>query len=492
MNLLNLKGMAIFGLCTVSSLPMAYAETFLPWLEDPWKMEEKVAVYGHRLKPVSCPNMVVTDKKMNLNEVVTAALCHNPETRSSYLGLLGSAASYGGNFSGYLPTITATVAGSRATSFSGDSKSTTHSKTSSVSAGMTLYDFGQRELSIDAAEQSLIATGYTYESSLQGLIATALSNYYSLLTAQNAVEVAKESEKFAQESLDAAELRYKIGLVALADKLQAKGSYSQAQLAVQQAKNTLSQSQATLALLLGLSPDTPIEVAEIDDSALTKDPFSSEVKTLMEKAKHSRVDLAASRASLESAKIAHRALKRSNLATISAGVDMGFDDADVFNTATERSQSIGLSVSIPIFTGFSNTYAESSSKKSLEAQQIDLEKTERDVENDVWSAWNNYDTAQQSWEVSWDQLASSTELKDVALGRYKEGIGTILDVLSAQSQYSSALQSHLQNRLDLLTARIDLIRAVGMLNLETMNAEKSIDTKVDNPPPTELPWKTAP
>src|SRR5690606_16037271 len=96
-----------------------------------------------------------------------------------------------------------------------------------------------------------------------------------------------------------------------------------------------------------------------------------------------------------------------------------------------------------------------------------------------YNAWNNYQTAKQSWDVSWDQLASAKQLKEVTLGRYQEGLGSILDVLSAQNQYRSALQSQLQTRLSLLTARIDLVRAVGVLDLETMKP----GTQITKPAP---------
>ncbi len=346
---------------------------------------------------------------------------------------------------------------------------------------MTLYDFGQRELSIESAELSLIAAGYSYDSTLQGFIASALSAYYALLVAQNALEISKESERFAKASLDAANLRYEIGLVPLADQLQAKSSYNQSELATRQSENSLMTAQAALALLMGLPADTAMNVAEIDDSELIKDPFGEQAKSLMEMAKSKRVDLESSRLGLKSSEISYQKLKRGNLASISVSTTAGMDDIDIANTATARSNSIGVSVSIPIFSGFSQTYAETASRKSLEATRENLIKTELGVEQDVWNSWNNYQTAKQSWDISWDQLASARQLKDVTLGRYQEGLGTMLDVLNAQTQYSTALQSQLQTRLSLLTSRINLVRSVGVLDLDTMKPGVAVTKPADAP-----------
>jgi outer membrane protein TolC len=181
---------------------------------------------------------------------------------------------------------------------------------------------------------------------------------------------------------------------------------------------------------------------------------------------------------LKSSEISLKALKRANMATISATTNMGLSNESIhlFNRNGTRSQSVGVSVSIPIFTGFNLTYSEHAAEKSLEAQRNSLINTERNVEKDVWNSWHNYETAKTSWITTQDQIATATQLKEVALGRYREGLGSILDVLNAQLQYSNALQSQLQTRYNLLTTRVDLVRSVGVLDLESMNPESTLDT----------------
>lgn len=444
----------------------------LPWLnEDPLGAQKKLGAYGVKLRPDICPALPDIARELKLNEVVIAVLCHNPDTKAAYLSLAAEADSYASSYSSYLPTIDGSLGYSRGTTFGSHSKSTSTSKSAGISASLLLYDFGQREISVEIAEQALIAAGHTYDSTMQGMIATALRGYYGLLTAQNALGVAMESERYAAESYEAAKVRHKLGLVPLADELQAKGSLSSAELATQRADNALSQAQATVALLMGLSADTPIHVAELDNSRLGQDPFDGQLRELMDKAKEKRVDLQASRASLKSAEASLRSLKRSQMATISAGVSSTLDNDAFFTGDNTRSNSIGVSVSIPIFNGFSDTYARHAARVNMNAQREQLFRSELDVENDVFTAWQNYETAKQQWDVTADQMAAATELRDVALGRYKEGIGSILDVLNAQLQYSNALQSELQTRFSLLTSRVDLVRAVGVLNLDNMVPE---------------------
>ena len=474
------------AVCCMLSAGTAYAE-ILPWLDhavnDPFSMEKKAASQvAPNLRPDSCQ---IPDLKraLNLDDVVISALCNNPDTKSAYLNLVGQAASYVGGYSSYLPTASLSGSHGRDTSFGVHSKSTNINSSYGLSLGMTLYDFGQREFKLETAELAFIAAGHTYNSTLQGAISTALQGYYTLLNAQNALTVAKESEEFSKQSYDAAVLRHKIGQAPLADELQAKNAYSQALLASESAQNGLELQQAALAQIIGFSPSTPVQVADIDDKTLAMDPFSENLQALMEKAKEKRHDLQASRESLKSSEASFEALKRSNLATISATTNLGVsnDNIQIFNYNNSRNQSIGVNVSIPIFTGFSSTYNEHQSEKSLEAMRNALITTERNVETDVWNSWHNYETSKLTWKISEDQITSAQLLKDVALGRYKEGLGSILDVLSAEVAYNSALQSQLQTRYNLLTSRVNLVRAVGVLDLESMNPEAKLDTASATP-----------
>lgn len=241
--------LAMLGADTAGAVPF-------PWLAntlaDPFASENKAAdLVSPDLKPDRCGQPPATTRELTFNEIVIASLCNNPDTRAAYLNLVSQAASYVSNYSGYLPTATANYSLGRTTSFAENFKSTTVSRSYGLTLGMTLYDFGQREFRLEAAEFSLVASGDSYNSTLQGAIAAALQGYYTLLTAQNAVEVAKESERYAKASYNAAKLRHQIGQVPLADELQAKGAYSQALLGSEQADNALSLQQASLALLMG-------------------------------------------------------------------------------------------------------------------------------------------------------------------------------------------------------------------------------------------------
>jgi outer membrane protein len=83
---------------------------------------------------------------------------------------------------------------------------------------------------------------------------------------------------------------------------------------------------------------------------------------------------------------------------------------------------------------------------------------------DVWEAYQNLTTATQTIRTSADLLASAEQSERVALGRYKAGVGNILDVLNAQSALANARLQRIQAVLDWYVSRAALARAIGTLD----------------------------
>ena len=88
---------------------------------------------------------------------------------------------------------------------------------------------------------------------------------------------------------------------------------------------------------------------------------------------------------------------------------------------------------------------------------------------DVWTTYQSLITATQSIRTAGDLLTSALQSERVALGRYKAGVGTILDVLNAQSALAAARVQRIQAALDWAVSRAALARAVGTLDHRLLN-----------------------
>ena len=73
-------------------------------------------------------------------------------------------------------------------------------------------------------------------------------------------------------------------------------------------------------------------------------------------------------------------------------------------------------------------------------------------------------TANQSITAATTFVSSAEESARVALGRYKAGVGNILDTLNAQSALATARQQKIQADLNWNIARASLAQSIGILD----------------------------
>ena len=87
------------------------------------------------------------------------------------------------------------------------------------------------------------------------------------------------------------------------------------------------------------------------------------------------------------------------------------------------------------------------------------------VSNQVVTSYVNLHTASARVRTANVLLSSAQQSEDVARGRYKAGVGTILDLLTAQSALSSARAQQAQARWTWATALAQLAHDVGVLGV---------------------------
>jgi outer membrane protein TolC len=81
----------------------------------------------------------------------------------------------------------------------------------------------------------------------------------------------------------------------------------------------------------------------------------------------------------------------------------------------------------------------------------------------VWSSYFNLKTAAQRVKTSQNLLGSALQSYDVALGRYKEGVGGFLDLLAAQSTLENARAQRVEAMADWYISLANLARDTGTL-----------------------------
>jgi outer membrane protein TolC len=324
-----------------------------------------------------------------------------------------------------------------------------------------LYDFGNRDANLENARQLLQAASATQSGVVQSLLFSAIQAFYQVQAGIAALDAATESEHASEESFKAAEAKYKAGISTPADKLQAQTLLAQNTLTRITAEGILKNSYGTLANVMGLAANQPIRLTA-SSSIQPLQNIDQDINVLIEQARTRRPDLIASEAQLKAANASIEASRAATKPNVSVAVSNNLQDGS--NTSFGNNTALGVTVSIPIFSGYGPSYRIRSAEANadLRAAQRDLLRLQ--ISLDVWRAYQNLRTANESIKAATLLVSSAEESSRVALGRYKAGVGNILDTLNAQSALASAHQQKIQANLNWNIARATLAQSIGGLD----------------------------
>jgi outer membrane protein TolC len=117
-----------------------------------------------------------------------------------------------------------------------------------------------------------------------------------------------------------------------------------------------------------------------------------------------------------------------------------------------------------VFTGFSTQYDIRAAQEQYQSALARAEVTKQQVIQQVFTAYYTLRTSTDRVRTTRDLLASATQSEVVARERYKEGVGSIVDLLIAQSALASARAESANARWGWRSALAQLAHDVGILN----------------------------
>ncbi|WP_273829734.1 TolC family protein [Pseudomonas sp. SBT1-2] len=411
--------------------------------------------------------------ELGLEEAIERILCHDPQTRLAWANAKAQAAEVGIRQAAYLPRLDGRLDASRdysatnyqdASDMSGDG--TRRRRSASLELSWVLYDFGRRNAALRGAQQLLLAANASQDATLQNTFALAAQAYFDGLAAQRRLTASRQVVDLATQNLEAADAKYKAGAAALADRLQAQTALSQASLTQIRDEGALTNALGVIALRMGLPPDTPLHLySELD--VLPDTGFVKAIDEMLAIARRdhpamlgAKARLQAADASLEEA----RASGRPSLALIANMARSRADQSQAFGGNTrDQGRSIGLELRIPLFEGFAHNYLIRDAVARREASEAELADTEQRVSLEVWNNYQALSVETRSLARTRELVEQSRQSLEVVQGRYRSGVGSMVEMLNALTVYASAEDQHIMALSSWQTSRLRLAASLGRL-----------------------------
>ncbi|MFZ2727334.1 MAG: TolC family protein [Methylococcaceae bacterium] len=429
---------------------------------------------SHHLKD-SCQLNTENKQAWTLIDVVNQALCHNPQTQQAWANARLQAEQVAIAKSAYLPSINLNTSLSQSMNSSSSSlqvttiSNTTSSKSAQpveritpiINLSYLLYNFGAREAQLKTAQKTLEAANWTHDALLQAVMFSAIQSYYQLFATQAATESALIAEKSSTTILNAAQKRHEIGTSALVDVLLAQTALAQAKLNTQKSQGEVQIAKGNLAIVLGFDADysltiTPPQLIKPDAEQ------NHYIHDLITQAKNLRPDLAAAEAKIKAAQAGIESAQAGHLPSLSLVGNYAYNVTSL--PSQTESWTIGMQLNIPLFNGFNTTYQIRSAKEQLAVQQANYTQLEQSVSLEVWQAYQLLMTAYNSFISSEALVASAEQTEKATLGRYNAGVGSMIDLLNAQTSLAGAKMQLIQAQYTWLIQKAQLAKALGQLD----------------------------
>ena len=416
----------------------------------------------------------VPEDIMNLPQIIEMGLCRNPQTTASYLSYQSAKFSKNASYAKYLPSVSAS--GSASLPYRNENWGD-WSYGASLSASYLIFDFGKRLSDLNQSAASWRAAGFDYDEAVQNYIYGLIGSYYALLNADADVKSAEMLRTVAQTARDTAQKKFKAGSVARADVLKADTTLASRDLDLERAKNNREIAKGALLNKLSFPANQDIKIADMPSEFGTP----QETKTLdelFEQAQKTRPDLLRATANKDAAWHRRNSTFLSNLPSISASGSLSWNDtpSESFGAGSDNiSGSIGIRASMPLFAGFANMYNLRSAQANYDRAVEQERATQDNASLDIFTAYQNYKTAQTVLKQTETLLKSATESEKVTAGMYKVGRATMLDWQTAQSELVSAEKQNNAAKYDLFTKRAAVALAVGEIKAELEQEENNVE-----------------
>lgn len=325
----------------------------------------------------------------------------------------------------------------------------------------TAWDGGRRQADTAAADALARAAHADLAQVQLDILYQAATSWLTLSQATERIAALEASEALAKELADTARARRDAGLVTKADLLQAEADWFAARHAVSAAKLQVATAESEFNRITGLSGGA---LASLDSTLVALEPSAramdaQEAENLISRAL-GRPGVAAQaqrvEASAQSVEAARKAYSPS--VTLSARVSATGEPGEL-----SSSQSLMATLNVPLYTGGARDAKSRAALAEREMQasaQADLQMRTR---SQTQTAHGRLHQSKLAIESAQAGLAAATSALEAARGRYAAGVGTLADLLRAQSTLAQARVSLTEAKAARAGAVIELSYLTGEL-----------------------------
>ena len=336
-----------------------------------------------------------------------------------------------------------------------------------ASSDITLFDGLSNLAGLSQSQNDLEAWRLTLERMKQDIVFQTISLYYDVINAKQLLKVKEDDVKWNQKNLETITERNKLGAVTLADVYNQQVQAGNAELALIQAKNDLETARTNLQYYLGLDVLTNYEFEEPAESVAPeaeKETGYEDLSELVTRALSTRSDYKSAQLSLESAQNGITIAQSGYFPRLTGSISYQLRADALSNLNNSKSLNVSATLSIPIFSGFSVDNRVQIAEVNAENKDVELTELERNIKRNIQKNYLDLQAAEKSLNVNEKNVKAAEENRRIEEEKYSLGSGTLLNVLIANSNYTTARTNYINAKFAYVVLSEQLKYYLGVLN----------------------------
>lgn len=325
----------------------------------------------------------------------------------------------------------------------------------SVTLKQPVYDWQRRDLKLDQAKLTLEAVSNDRHRTVESVVREVKEAYYQINSYRRALVVAQERLANFEKRLKWARDFYSVGTKPRIEVSSAQADFSNAQLNVTTAKTNLEKGYADLAAAMGTPEVRSLQLMDMLDYVAFDISYEETLKRAMEQRADFKAESFRVAASEKALRVAQKGL--SPELNASAGY-YTYGESDPLDKNDWRLQ---LDLSIPLFDGGLTRAQSQQASADVVMASAKREQLKQEIVRSVRKALYSLEGARMAIAATQDAQRHAKERLDLAMGRYRAGVGSSLEVSDAIESYANSRSNLIKSLYDFKSARVEIEYIMG-------------------------------
>ena len=425
-------------------------------------------------------NIGFAQKKLTLQEVITIALNHNTNAVISSNNLKTSEANVKSAYGNLIPSLSLGTnwgwqrisdnGGETQLNYFGEPQVTPASETDSrsysisVNGNVTLFDGLSNISTINQAKDNLTAARFDFEKLKQDIILQTVTYYATIINAEKLLNFQSEDLNYNTSLLDKIKEMFNLKMITISDVYAQEVQTANSQFSYLQAKNNFEKSKITLLnyLSIDVNSDYTFELDStiISDTTLINENFQN----LFNEAIQNRNDYKSQKLKLESSEYQLTIANGGLFPQLSGNYGFSTNATQPSALFNRRVYSIGLTLSLPIFSHWNTDYSIQVAKVQIENNTENLNAVGRQIKSDVKNAMLDLQTSKKQLEVSETAVKSAEANWKIKKESYTLGLATFIDQQQAYRDYLQTEYNRINQEQNYLVKQYSLLNVLGRIS----------------------------